>query len=145
MSAPSTEVAIDSSVTLSEAIVVAVAEREGMSPLEIPPLFETIDPDALDSLFRERSAGRVSFEYAGYEVVICGRDRLLLHETESGPHCPDCSRESNETAERRFYCDVCGWNVGIDDTTDSATGSHQAIDHFLTTDHSPIERREITE
>ncbi|MFB9807991.1 HalOD1 output domain-containing protein [Haladaptatus pallidirubidus] len=40
------------------------------------PLYEVVDPDALDSLFAPtytggtRTDGRVQFAYAGYEVVI---------------------------------------------------------------------------
>ena len=69
---------------LSEAVVRAVAEvsdrdsggtnpDDGAEPLE--PLYETIDPDALDALFRhadgERRSGAVEFAYSGYEVTVC--------------------------------------------------------------------------
>lgn len=143
MSTPS-KIPIDSDTALSEAIVVAIAEREGTSPLELPPLFEALDLGALDCLFRERPAGRISFEYAGYEVVVCGRDRLLLREQQSRSIHAYCNGESNETADSRFYCEVCGWNDGIDDATDTATGSHQAIDQFLETSPAPIPQRQTT-
>jgi hypothetical protein len=41
------------------------------------PLYYSIDPDALDRLFephgqRLRNSCRVSFEFAGYRVTVCG-------------------------------------------------------------------------
>lgn len=57
-------------ISLSEAVISAVAEAKGLDPLEVgPPLAEVIDPDALDSLFRG-GVGTVTFEYAGYEVTV---------------------------------------------------------------------------
>jgi hypothetical protein len=54
----------------SEAVVAAVAANEGVSETELErPLFEVVDPDALDSLFRW-GTGRVTFEYLGYEVTV---------------------------------------------------------------------------
>lgn len=56
--------------TPSQAVLAAVAEREGVSRLELEtPLFEAIDPDALNSLFRDTRV-QVTFEYAGYIVTL---------------------------------------------------------------------------
>ena len=58
------------------AVIEAVAAAAGRDPTELPPLYETVDPDALDSLFahrRQRSAPdecRFAFAYAGYDVVV---------------------------------------------------------------------------
>ncbi|WIV67685.1 HalOD1 output domain-containing protein [Natrialbaceae archaeon AArc-T1-2] len=70
--------ALDGTETPSTAIVEAVAAASGRdaapspeSSDPLPPLFNTVDPDALDSLFA--SAGEdvsLSFTYAGYEVVL---------------------------------------------------------------------------
>lgn len=57
------------------AVVSAVAEASGLDMLELPPLYEAINPDALNELFTSRSepaVGEVSFEYAGYDVVVRG-------------------------------------------------------------------------
>lgn len=65
----------------SQAVVRAVAEREGIPPEElVPPEYEplhaVVDPDALDGLFaarpagRERPGGSVSFSYCGYDVTV---------------------------------------------------------------------------
>jgi len=55
---------------LSEAVIAAVAEAEGVDEQELDsPLFEMINPDALDSLFHN-SAGRVQFKYLDYNVTV---------------------------------------------------------------------------
>ena len=53
----------------------AIAARDGPEMSECPPLYEVIDPDALDTLFaplhRESERhGKVIFEYCGYEVTV---------------------------------------------------------------------------
>jgi hypothetical protein len=61
---------------VTEQIVAAIADTADTSHRELPPLYEVIDPDALDRLFTPtydgdtRSDGRVRFAYAGYEVVV---------------------------------------------------------------------------
>lgn len=60
----------------SEAVVEAVADADGVHPSEItPPLYEAIDPEALDGLFAsthrtDRTDGRLAFAYSGYEVTV---------------------------------------------------------------------------
>lgn len=65
-------------VNVTEAVVDAVADAEGISPLELdPPLYAAIDPDAL-AQFVARIDGptasevEVSFVYAGYAVTVTG-------------------------------------------------------------------------
>lgn len=60
----------DESQSPSMAVIRAVADREEVDPHELkPPLYEVIETDALDSLFRA-TKGRVSFSYAGYGVTV---------------------------------------------------------------------------
>lgn len=60
--------------TPTHAIVSAVADHEGCDPVELPPLFESIDTEALDRLFgRPGSAPeRVAFRYRDLRVVVTG-------------------------------------------------------------------------
>ncbi|ELZ15285.1 hypothetical protein C477_18905 [Haloterrigena salina JCM 13891] len=57
-------------------IVERVAALDGTDPLSLPPLYDAIDPDALDSLFQSSSAdgpqttGAVQFTYYGYDVRV---------------------------------------------------------------------------
>lgn len=54
----------------SEAIVLEIAERTHMNPIDLPPLYERIDPEALDRLVQGQSSFRVTFEYTGYDVTV---------------------------------------------------------------------------
>jgi len=55
-------------------VLEAVATVERGTAIDLPPLVDTIDPDALNALLRtdDCSAGplRVTFDYAGHEVVV---------------------------------------------------------------------------
>lgn len=55
-------------------IVGAVADATGVDPLDLDPLYEVIDPEALESIFRNgaHTGGdiTVSFEYAGCTVFV---------------------------------------------------------------------------
>lgn len=64
--------------TTSEAVLSAVAEREAVREWELePPLYEAIDPEALDAI-TQRSGGTVVFEYCGYTVTADGNSRVEL-------------------------------------------------------------------
>ncbi|ELY36495.1 HalOD1 output domain-containing protein [Natronorubrum tibetense] len=63
------------SPSVTETIVDAVSEAEDCDPLTLPPLWNVIDPEALDALFEptrggQPRAGRVSFAYVGYEITV---------------------------------------------------------------------------
>lgn len=61
---------------ISTRIIRVVANRAGEDAIDLPPLFESVEPDALDGLFRPmaggipRDGGEVSFSYAGYRVTV---------------------------------------------------------------------------
>lgn len=57
---------------LSTRVVLAVAREKDVDPLELPPLGERLDPDALDALFEGRapSDAELRFEYADVRVVV---------------------------------------------------------------------------
>lgn len=68
---------------VSTAVVEAVAAVTDTSPMELEPLAESIDPDALDRLFGD--SGRrltVEFAYAGCAIVATG-STLQIRETEA--------------------------------------------------------------
>ncbi|WP_224336368.1 HalOD1 output domain-containing protein [Haloprofundus halobius] len=59
--------------TLCDDIVEQIAELEGVDPLTLPPLFETIDAELLTRLYESRSGDAelsISFVYAGYTVSV---------------------------------------------------------------------------
>lgn len=68
---------------MSERIVETVAVREGVDPVDLqPPLYETIDTEALDALFAaadgEVRSLVVEFTYCGHEVRVTPDDVAVL-------------------------------------------------------------------
>lgn len=66
-------------------VVTAVAQAEGVSPLELtPPLARAIDPDALESIVASLpdrpglETPRVQFRYCGYTVTVTGDGEVSL-------------------------------------------------------------------
>ncbi|SNZ04152.1 hypothetical protein SAMN06269185_0464 [Natronoarchaeum philippinense] len=69
--------------SLSDAVVKALADAEDADPLDLDPLYEVIDPDALDALFArtgdgDRREGRVEFRASGYHVEVTSTGRVHL-------------------------------------------------------------------
>ncbi|WP_126664425.1 HalOD1 output domain-containing protein [Haloterrigena salifodinae] len=63
------------------AVASAVAEAEGVDPVDLPPLYETIDPEALNDLLSSRddsTVATVEFEYAGYAVTVSGEGMVTV-------------------------------------------------------------------
>lgn len=69
---------------LSTTVVLAVRRVLGTPEAELPPLFEHVDPDGLDSIFASiqsdqvRAEGRVTFPYAGLQVMIQADGTIIL-------------------------------------------------------------------
>jgi len=53
---------------LSTALI-RIAAREGCEPVELPPLYATIDPEAVTTVLESNAAVTVCFEYCGYRIV----------------------------------------------------------------------------
>lgn len=73
MSTQESQYELSTDETPSQAVVEAVANAIDQSPLELVPLADAIDPDALDAMLDtpngEPSAVTVTFEYCGLEVM----------------------------------------------------------------------------
>lgn len=74
---------------LSVTVVNAIADREGVDPLELDPcLYEVIDPAALNALFsgpedtENGPISRIVFSYNGYDVHIAGDGEVRISEGE---------------------------------------------------------------
>lgn len=59
-----------SGLSIAEEVVESVADETGTDPLSLPPLAETLDPDALNALIDGLADGTVSFRYAGCDVTV---------------------------------------------------------------------------
>lgn len=65
---------LDADEKPSSAVVMTVATLTDTSPLELEPLYEVVDPDHLDGVFRNvdgDSVGtKIEFTYTGCEVTV---------------------------------------------------------------------------
>lgn len=69
---------------LHQAILYEVADQTGIPPEKLnPPLYDVIDPEALDAIFRGET-GFLSFEYHGYVVTVSHSGDVALESTRSG-------------------------------------------------------------
>lgn len=59
-----------SGLSVAEDVVKTVASETDTDALSLPPLAETLDPDALNALVDGLDDGRVSFRYAGCDVAV---------------------------------------------------------------------------
>jgi len=73
------------SADVTMAVVSTVASAEDVCPREIDRLGDTIDADALNTLFvdTERAPDSVSFEYEGYVVTVHGSGEVSLLESKN--------------------------------------------------------------
>ncbi len=68
----------------STAVVETVAEATGVDPTDLEPLYDTLDPGALDALIvsghgeDHRADPTVSFTFAGYFVSIHGTGEVVV-------------------------------------------------------------------
>lgn len=75
---------LDADEAPSVGVYSAVAATEDCSPLDLPPLAEMSDPDALDSILTSEGGSKeVTIHYAGYEVTAAANE-IRLQESDSG-------------------------------------------------------------
>ncbi|WP_276270681.1 HalOD1 output domain-containing protein [Haloarcula litorea] len=67
---PLVSVTADPSEPLAATIVRAVAAVDDERIAALPPLTESVDPDAVDALFSSDASGHVAFTYSGHRVVV---------------------------------------------------------------------------
>lgn len=65
--------------SLSLQIIQEIANETGTDPVELPPLYHTIDPTLIDAL-PERAT--LTFPYQGYTVAIDGDGAVTIRESE---------------------------------------------------------------
>lgn len=67
----------------AEVVVEALAEAAEIDPIDLPPLYEVVDLDALDQLFRERSGAShantlLSFRVETWNVFVRADGRVRV-------------------------------------------------------------------
>jgi Halobacterial output domain 1 len=79
----------ESTYSLSIAVVMLIEAVDEIEQQEVPPLFDAIDPDALDTIFSSwrrshRDEGYVWFVLANYEVTVFANGVIELRRREEG-------------------------------------------------------------
>lgn len=67
----------------AEAVVEAISNLEGVEPTDLPPIYESVDVDALDRVVEHRrdhpsSTVGVCFTYYGWNVFLRGDGRIVI-------------------------------------------------------------------
>mgnify|MGYP006286281055 FL=1 len=75
--------------TAAESVVRAVSELTGTDPEAMDPLYDVVDPDALNALCEPETSGegaspRVSFQFGGCTVVVYGEGRTVVSRARHG-------------------------------------------------------------
>lgn len=85
------QVQFQGGLTPSGAVIEAIATVEESDPTTIPPLYDSVDPDALDRLFDgpvEKRPDRLVFGHAGWDVFVHADGVVTVCE----PDDVDCTR-----------------------------------------------------
>ncbi len=61
-------------------ILEIVADLEDASIADLPPLYDSIDPELITRFFERPTAGSIRFEYLGYEITV-GQELITVRET----------------------------------------------------------------
>lgn len=69
--------------SICEKIIECVASAEGVGPTEVtPPLYDAVDPDALERLFSSRRStsleGTLAFDYSGHDVRVFTGEEVVV-------------------------------------------------------------------
>lgn len=75
----------------SEAVARAIAQAKGSSPLEIPTLYESVDPEALDTVVEGRDFSYIQFPFCGYTVMVVSDGRIIVQDCETNEGSADRS------------------------------------------------------
>lgn len=59
-------------------VIEAVATNDGVDPLELEPLYDVVDPDALDTICRTDLDLKVQFEYCGHVIEVRSDGRIAV-------------------------------------------------------------------
>ena len=68
---------------ITDTLITALAEAEGVTPTELPPLYDAIDPDVLTRMFDEHGSetepkALLSFTYGMWNVFVRADGRIRI-------------------------------------------------------------------
>lgn len=67
----------------SEVVIHTVADARDTDPLDLPPLYNAIDPEALDTAVDTTTTGEITFDYAGFTITVTDTTEVTLVENRS--------------------------------------------------------------
>lgn len=91
----------DSSPPPSQRVITEIAAATDTDPLDLGPLYDVLDPDALDQLFRRRPsgesrpAGQIIFTMAGCEVRVSSSGDVEAIPLDDGKRGTSTGRQSS--------------------------------------------------
>ena len=71
--------------SVTENIINEIALHEGVRPIELPPMWHTIDTEALDAIVASADDGRhfqIEFSYSGYDIIVQGENDIQVVKSE---------------------------------------------------------------
>jgi hypothetical protein len=74
-----------------------ISAKAGCDVVELPPLYDTIDPEQLDSLVEDMTDGAVSFRYTGHDITVTSDGTVTLADQPQQPGSPEV--RSGDSAE----------------------------------------------
>lgn len=76
-------------------VLQSVATVCGVDPLALPPLYDSIDPDALDALVEGMTEGEVEFTYADCVVTVTASGAIDVERSGPATRSPETVPTSN--------------------------------------------------
>jgi hypothetical protein len=72
------EYEIEPEVSVSQAVLTSVSKLENTAITDLPMLYTTVDPDALDDIFAGKGNNRISFAYSNSLVDVYNGEYLTV-------------------------------------------------------------------
>lgn len=80
---PVVETTIEDDESAGPVVLTVVGAVAGVALVDLPPLYDHVDPDALDALFTTgATCGNVVFRYDGFVVVVTADERVEVYDEE---------------------------------------------------------------
>ena len=79
------EYEIDSGESVSQAVLTSVSILENTALTNLPVLYETLDPDALDAIFEGNGNSRISFAFSNSLIEVYNGKYLTVKSASIAP------------------------------------------------------------
>ena len=73
---------VDEDETISESVVHALAAATDTPAQSLQPLYDSVNPDALDLIFEGDRTGCIVFSHAGHRITVRGSGKIAVERVE---------------------------------------------------------------